>query len=140
MRLHREESGQTTVLILGLTAIILMLTAAIVSATSVNLQTRQLLADADGAASAAAASAQLAGPSPELSDQQVRAAAEEHLQEVAADQRHHNLRITTATGTADGQTVEVELAAEAELPVLRWVLPATVEVTAGSHARVGVER
>lgn len=139
-----DESGQTTVLILGVVTVVLMLSAVILGATTVNLAARQLLAEADGAASAAAHAAQsgVAGPSglPTASPEQVAAAAEAHLSETEAHQRHNNLTVTRAWVSATGETVHVELAATAELPVLGWVLPADVEVGADSHARLTLNR
>ncbi|WP_300343966.1 hypothetical protein [Nesterenkonia sp.] len=137
---HSDESGQTTVLILGVVAVVLMLTAAIISATSVNLAARQLLAEADAAASAAVYAAQTGGTVPRASSAEVLEAAEEHLLRSGAHQRHTELQVSRAWTSDSGQTVHVELTATAELPVLRWVLPAQVEVTADSHARVTVHR
>ena len=139
-----HESGHTTVLILGAITIVLMLSAVILGATAVNMTARQLLADADGAASAVAHSAQSngAGPSglPGVSSAEVAAAAESHLSHTGAHQRHHNLTVAGAWASSTGETVHVELAATAELPVLGWILPAHVEVTADSHARVTLHR
>lgn len=139
-----EESGQTTVLILGVVTIVLMLSAVILGATTVTMTARQLLAEADGAASAAAHAAQSggAGPSglPSASPGQIAAAAEDHLQQTQAHQRHRNLAVTSAWVSPTGETVHVELAATAELPVLGWVLPAGVEVSADSHARLTLNR
>lgn len=139
-----DESGQTTVLILGVLVIVLMLSAVIIGATTVNLAARQVLAEADGAASAAAHTAQSGGvgPSglPRAGSGQVAEAVEEHLQNSNAYSRHDNLTVSRAWASPTGQTVHVELAATTELPVLSWVLPAHVEVTGASHARVTVHR
>lgn len=139
-----EESGQTTVLILGVVTIVLMLSAVILGATSVNMAARQLLSEADGAASAAAYSAQSGATHatrlPHASTDQAAAAAEAHLRETQAHQRHTNLRVAGAWVSDSGETVHVELAATTELPVLGWVLPAQVEVRADSHARITINR
>ena len=139
-----DESGQTTVLILGVLAIVLMLSAVIVGATTVNLAARQVLAEADGAASAAAHAAQSGGvgPSglPRADSGRVAEAVADHLQNSDAHSRHGNLAVIRAWASPTGQTVHVELGATAELPVLSWVLPAEVEVTGASHARVTVHR
>lgn len=139
-----DESGQTTVLILGMVTIVLMLSAVILGATTVNVAARQLLAEADGAASAAAHTVQTStagsGSLPQASSAEVAAAAEQHLSLTDAHQRHDNLAVTGAWVSDSGQTVHVELAATAELPVLGWVLPAHVDVGADSHARVRLNR
>ncbi|MGO1522572.1 MAG: hypothetical protein ACTHWO_02460 [Nesterenkonia sp.] len=139
-----DESGQTSVLILGVLAIVLMLSAVILGATTVNLSARKLLAEADGAASAAAHTAQTSGIGPtglpQTDSGQVAEAAEEHLRSSQAHSRHDNLTVSRAWASPTGQTVHVELAATAELPLLSWVLPAEVEVTGASHARVTVHR
>lgn len=139
-----DESGQTTVLILGMVTIVLMLSAVILGVTTVNMAARQLLAEADGAASAAAHAAQSGGAGssglPGASSGQVAAAAEDHLRDTQAHQRHRNLAVTSAWVSPTGETVHVELSASAELPVLGWVLPASVEVSADSHARLTLNR
>lgn len=135
-----QESGQTTVLVLGMVAILLMLAAVIISATSVNVQARQLLSEADAAASAAAVSAQPVPGAPQLSQSQIRAAAEQYLEDAQADQRHLNVEVAEVWASEGGETLSVRLRAHAELPALRWVLPAQVEITAESHARITLTR
>ena len=135
-----EESGQTTVLILGLVTILLMLAAVIIGATSVNVQARQLLSEADAAASAAAASAQPAPGTPQLTQNQIRTAAEEYLADSGAHQRHAQVEVIDAWVSSGGETISVQLSAQAELPGLRWALPASVEITAESHARITISR
>lgn len=134
------ESGQATILILGVALILLMLSAVIIGASSVNLQARQLLSEADGAASAAAASAHTAGAGHTVSDAQAADAVRSHLDASEAYSRHHDLHIVSASTTDSGQSVSVELEAQAQLPVLRWVLPAQVPISAESHARITVRR
>lgn len=135
-----EESGQTTVLILGMVAILLMLAAVIIGATSVNVQARQLLSEADAAASAAAVSAQPVPGAPQLSQTQIRAAAEQYLEDAQAEQRHLNVEVAEVWASPGGETISVQLRAQAELPGLRWVLPARVEISAESRARITLTR
>lgn len=143
-RCRTDDSGQTTVLILGVVTVVLMLCAVILGATSVNLAARQLLAEADGAASAAAHAAQTSGSGasglPAAGPSQVAEAAEAHLQDSDAYDRHQNLAVTGSWVSSTGETVHVELSAVAELPALGWVLPEGVEVTAESHARITLNR
>ncbi|TLP96037.1 hypothetical protein FEF26_09615 [Nesterenkonia salmonea] len=135
-----DDSGQTTVLILGMVSILLMFTAVILGATVVNADARQLLSEADGAASAAAHSAQPAPGTPQITEQQIRSAAEQHLADAGAHERHTGLTVVGAGTSPGGETVYLQLRAEAELPGLRWVLPASVEITAESHARIAISR
>ncbi|TLP75487.1 hypothetical protein [Nesterenkonia sphaerica] len=135
-----DESGQTTVLILGMMTILLMFAAVILGATVVNGEARKLLSEADGAASAAAIAAQPAPGVPQISDQQIRAAAEQHFEQAGSHQRHVGLAVIEAGTSPGGETIHLRLRSEAQLPGLRWVLPAGVEVTAESHARVAINR
>lgn len=139
-RLHREEAGQSSVLILGLLVVLLLLIGAVSSATAVNLEARRLLSAADGAASAAAQSATASGPEPAVSESQVRAAAQDHLRISGAAERFSGLEVVHASTADGGSTARVGLAASVELPMLSWLLPAEVTVTAESHARVSLNR
>ncbi|GGE61345.1 pilus assembly protein TadG-related protein [Nesterenkonia cremea] len=138
--LQREDRGQSSVVILGMLVILLLTAAVVAGATAVNLEARKLLSAADGASSAAAQSASAAGASPSLSENQVRAAAQDYLSDSGAYQRFTAVEITQASTADGGATAQVELAAAVELPILSWVLPAQVTVTAESHARVSLNR
>lgn len=139
--LHTEERGQTTVLILGVFTVVLMLTAVILGVTVVNAEARKLLATADGAAAAAASAAQTSGQAaPQVSEEQVRHAAEAHLEAAGVDLQHPGVQVTDAWTSDGGETVHVRLGASVELPVLRWVLPAEVPITVDSHARITLDR
>lgn len=135
-----DETGQTTVLILGMVSVVLVFAAVILGATTVNAQARHLLSEADGAASAAALAAQPAPGTPQITEQQIRSAAEQHLAESGAHQRHRGLHVVDTGTSPGGETIYLQLSAQAELPGLRWVLPATIEVTAESHARIAINR
>ncbi|GAA1805490.1 hypothetical protein [Nesterenkonia flava] len=144
-RLFAQDTGQTTVLTLGVLTLALMLIAVIGGATAVNLEARKLLAAADGAASAAVVEAQISGagnrhPVPRLQEAQIRAAAEQYLLQTGADRRFDELRVSRAWTSDGAQTAHLELTAEVPLPVIRWVLPASVRVSAESHARVSLNR
>lgn len=138
--LQREERGQSSVLILGMLVVLLLTAAVVAGATAVNLEARKLLSAADGASSAAAQSASATGASPSLSENQVRAAAQDYLSDSGALQRFTAVEITHASTADGGATAQVELAAAVELPIISWVVPAQVTVTAESHARVSLNR
>lgn len=139
-RRTEDESGQISVLVLGMVLIVLMLTAVIFGATQVNLEARKLFSTADGAATAAAASVEPGHSIQVPAEAQLRAAVEDHLSVTGAHQNHYRLEIVRTWASDDGETVHVELAAAAELPVLRWIMPAEVPVVADSHARVTINR
>ncbi|MDO5492305.1 MAG: hypothetical protein Q4F53_01675 [Nesterenkonia sp.] len=136
-----DEEGQSTVLFLGMMLLVLSVVAVVVGATSVNLESRRLLAAADGAASAASLSATASGDArPTVSEGQALAAAEEYLYTSGADDRFDGVEITGVRVTDGGRTAHIELATSAELPMVSAVLPAEVTVTAESHARVTLRR
>ncbi|MFD5821023.1 pilus assembly protein TadG-related protein [Nesterenkonia xinjiangensis] len=139
-QLHDEESGQSTVLILGMILVVLMLVSVVVGATAVNLEARKLLSAADGAASAAAQSAAGAGSAPTLTSSQVRAQAQDYLDASGAHGRLPGLEVTDAWVADGGQTAHVRLGASAELPILSWFLPAEIPISAESHSRVSLNR
>ncbi|WP_147105269.1 hypothetical protein [Nesterenkonia populi] len=140
-RLPHEESGQISILTLGFFALLLLLCAVVLGATAVNLQARQLLAEADGAVSAAVEHQSVApGRAPQLSDAQIRHRAQEHLELSGAHSRHDNLTVVAAWTGADGQTAHLRLGATAELPLAHRILPARVELVQESHTRLEVDR
>lgn len=134
------ESGHTSVLILGVTLVILMFASVILGATAVTSEARRLLATADGVASAAASEVPTGAVLPTADAAQIGRSAQNHLVAVEADTRHRGLEISAAEARDEGQSVYIQLRASVEIPVLRWVLPAEVTVTADSQARVTVLR
>ncbi|WP_218220226.1 hypothetical protein [Nesterenkonia sp. Act20] len=141
-RLHAEEEGQSSVLILGLLLVVLLLVAAMAGATAVNLEARKLLSTADGAASAAAQAAQqgVSGPTPKVSAAQVRAQAETYLAASGAHGQFSSLAVSRAWVSDGGETAHVELAAVVDLPMVSAILPAQVSISVESHARVSLNR
>lgn len=136
-----QEEGQSTVLFLGMMVLVLSVVAVIVGATAVNLESRRLLAAADGAASAASLSATASGDArPTVSEGQALAAAEEYLYTSGAQERFDGVEITGVEVTDGGRTAHIELSTTAELPMVSAVLPAEVAVSAESHARVTLRR
>lgn len=135
-----EETGQSTVLILGMVLIVLMVATVVIGATTVNLEARKLLSAADGAASAAAQSAAAAGTSPSLSSAQVLAQAQDYLTSSGADQRFPGVEVSEAWVSDAGDTAHVRLSSSAELPMVNWFLPLEVPVSVESHARVSLNR
>lgn len=141
-RLHAQDAGQTSVLVLGMLLVVLLLVAVMAGATAVNLEARKLLSAADGAASAAAQAAEqgASGPTPRVSSDQVRAQAQNYLAVSGADERFNGVVVSRAWVTDAGETAHVELAAVVDLPVVSAILPARVPISVESHARVSLNR
>ena len=141
-RVHTEEAGQSSVLILGMLLVVLLLVAVMTGATAVNLEARKLLSAADGAASAAAQAAEHGSstPTPRVSADQVRAQAQNYLTVSGAHGRFDDLAVSRTWVTDSGETAHVELAAVVDLPMVSAILPAQVPIRVESHARVSLNR
>lgn len=137
-----EDTGQSSVLILGMLLVVLLLVAVMAGATAVNLEARKLLSAADGAASAAAQAAEqgVSGPTPRVSGDQVRAQAQNYLAVSGAHTRFNDLTVSRTWVTDAGETAHVELAAVVDLPMVSAILPAQVSISVESHARVSLNR
>ena len=131
-----SETGSITLLSIAFGALALLLMTAVVSATSVHLEQKRLLALADALALEAADSLDLAafyrGEAPRpthdgvvpLTDADVRRAVEEYLSEHrAVAVRHEGLRVTEAVSD-DGRTARIGLAAVARPPLISWITAA----------------
>lgn len=137
MRRLREDSGQTSVFIIGVTVVILLFALTIAAITSVTLQHRKLLSLADSAAQTAATGFTLADPqelSISITQETATRNINQHFEDVAASQRFTNLQILSVRVAGD-TTVTVELAATANPPIVNWLLPSGVQVVAEGTAR-----
>ncbi|HEY3437881.1 MAG TPA: hypothetical protein VGK35_09355 [Actinotalea sp.] len=130
-------------------ALALLLITIVVSATSIHLERKRLLALADLTALAAAdtldADSYYSGegrdldtPPVVLTPSGVRATVEDRLQAAPEATRFEDLTVLTAT-TPDGRTAVVSLGAPARPPFLTWVLApwsdgVALEVTARARA------
>lgn len=143
----RDEGGQLTLLILGLTVIAMTLVIGGLAVTSVQISRMRLLDAADSAAldatdeSAVLVYERGVGRDLPLDDATVQASASEHL---ASRPRPHGLEswgVASGTGSPDGQTAVVRLTGEADLPLIGGLLSSmggSVTVTVESRARAGV--
>ena len=138
------ESGQITLLVLGLTIVAILLVVGTAAVTSAQLSRMRLLDAADGAALDAADSLDLSaydrglGDSVAVSDDAVRATAERYLAERALPVGMRDWAVAAGTGTTDGQTAVVRLVGTADLPLVGGLLDslgAEVTITVESHAR-----
>lgn len=136
----RDDNGQLTVLILGLTVIAMTVIIGGLAVTSVQISRMRLLDAADAAALAATdeGAEQIydggLDQSLPLTDEVVRSVAVEHL---AGRERPHGLEswsVAGGTGTPDGRTVVVRLSGEADLPMVGGLIRSL-----GGSVTVGVE-
>lgn len=116
---RRDEQGQMTVLIIGFTAIILLMIVVVTDISKVFLVRRELDATADGAVLAAAngLAAIYAQPAAdgnaELDPDQARRLTADYLDQVAASNRFDGL---DWSADVDGTTVTVRLTSTVDLP------------------------
>ena len=133
----RDDTGQTSVFVIGVTVIILLFALTIAAIMSVTLQHRKLLSLADSAAQSAATAFTLADPEElalKITHETATSQVNQHLTDVQAADRFPHLRVEQVRVTGD-TTVTVQLSATAHPPVVNWVLPAGVVVTAEGTAR-----
>lgn len=142
---HSDE-GQTTVLVVGLSAICILLATVILAATTINIEARRLLSLADGASAAAADSFTLAvgdepsASSPVLTSDRAAATVQQYLESAAAGSRFEHLQVEQVRVGDQGQTVEVILTATARPPIVNIVVPDGVTVLATSSSRTALTR
>lgn len=142
------EEGQVMILVLGYTVLCLLVITVVAAVSGVYIGQKKLLSAADGAAAAAADSFALGAasgggtgvPRPELDDRTVAAAVAEYLARTGAATRFEDLAVLQAGGSADGQTAEVTLSAVVRPPIINWIIPAGIPVTAASDARTTLTR
>lgn len=140
-RSGQQESGQISVLLVGLLAIALMLVLGVVGATSVQLSRIHLLDAADAAALAASDTVDAdtlyqagLGEGVPLTSTGVRSAARDHLAQQPVPDRVSSWWIAEGTGTPDARTAVVRIQGDAKIPVVSGILSAF-----GGHVRITVE-
>ena len=141
-----RDDGQTTIVLLGFTLVTLLLTITIMAITSVYIGERKLQSLADRASSAAADTftdldrSEGAAPSPILTHDGVAGAASSYLGTVGAFDEVEQLSLGAPTGTPDGLTAQVTLEAVVHPPVVNFIIPAGVPITATGDARAVMGR
>lgn len=138
------EAGQVTLLILGMAMVVVMLIGGTVAVTSAQLSRMRLLDAADGAALDAADSLDstayrkgLAAAVP-VSDATVRQTAEAYLAERSRPPGVSIWRVSSGTGSPDGQSAVVRITGQLELPIVGGLLRGLrhpVIITVESRAR-----
>lgn len=134
---YSNDAGQTSVFVIGVTVIILLFTLTIAAIMAVTLQHRKLLSLADSAAQSAATAFTLDDPeelSLTITHETATKQVSQHLDNVDAAQRFPNLNVQQVR-VNDDTTVTVQLTATAHPPVVNWILPSGVIVTAEGTAR-----
>lgn len=125
-----EDRGSITLLTIALGVIAAALVVVVAAASVVHLERKRLLSLADGAAADAATAIELAAyyavESPDtevpLTDVTVREAVDAHLASAPAAARLRDLRVVEPTGSPDGTSAEVSLAAVARPTFVPWML------------------
>lgn len=142
-----EESGQTTILIIGYLLLSLLVIAAVTAASAVYLGHKRLLSVADSASAFAADSFSFvagaestAFPGVSLSDERVRNAARRYLEENRTAESFDRLGLAERTGSPDSISATVVLTAVVRLPVVGLLLPEGIQITASSTARPQLRR
>ena len=143
-----SEAGQVGVLIIGYVLLALLLITVIAAASSVYLGHKKLLSAADGAALAAADTfslSQVQGsggdtPAAVLESSRVTAEVQRYLAERGAGERIESLQIAAETGTPDGRTARVVLTAVVHPPIVNFLVPDGVRISAESDARARLTR
>ena len=132
------------VLIIGYVLLALLVTTAVMAASSLYLEHKKLLSAADGASVAAADSYTLGqveteggSPTAVLNGARVRSVAADYL--IRNDAHAHGsldgLAVAPATGSPDGSTAVVVLTAEVHPPIANFLIPDGIRIEATSTAR-----
>lgn len=145
MQRHDRESGQISILVVGLVAVCLSIVLGVVGVTSVQLSRIHVLDAADAAALDASDALALeraygegVGAGVLLTDATVAEAAVAHLSGRDRPTRLSSWEIAPGTGSPDGRTAVVVVRGTARIPVISSVLKAFgggVSVTMTSSAR-----
>lgn len=141
-REYGAEDGQMMVLIVGYVLLALLVTTAVMAASSLYIEHKKLLSMADGASVAAADSYMLGqvetqggSPTAVLNGGRVRNVAADYLNRNGAHARFDSLAVAPGTGSPDGSTAVVALSAEVHPPIVNFLIPDGIRIEATSTAR-----
>lgn len=140
------EDGQSMILIIGFTVIILLAVSATLAATAVNAEARKLLSVADSAVAAAADSFSVRNEGEVrdvglfLSGPAVHAAAAQYVNDVGAAATFEGFAISAATADSAGTTAYVRLRAVVRPPLVGWFVPGGIPITVESSSRTSLTR
>ncbi len=143
----RDDRGQLSILILGLTVIAMTLIIGGLAVTSVQISRMQLLDAADSAALEATDEGAERiydtglGETLPVTDEIVQRSAAEHLASRDRPYRLESWQVAPGTGSPDNRTAVVRLTGEADLPLVGGLLESlggSVTITVESRARADV--
>lgn len=136
------EDGQVGILVIGYMLVSLLVVSVVMGASALYLGHKKLLSAADGAALAAADTFSLGdvaspgeGPAAVLSPAAVQAEVNRYLALTDAADRMAGLSVDAETGTADGRTAKVVLTGVVHPPLVNFLIPDGIPITAVSEAR-----
>lgn len=136
------EDGQVAVLIIGYFLVSLLAVTVVMGASTLYLGHKKLLSTADGAALAAADTFSLGagagpseGPAAVLAPAAVQAEVNRYLALTNAADRLPGLAVAAETGTADGRTARVVLTGVVHPPLVNFLVPDGIPITAVAEAR-----
>ena len=136
------EEGQIGVLIIGYLLVSLLVITVVMGASSLYLGHKKLLSTADGAALAAADTFSLGesgdpagGPAAVLAPAAVQSEVHRYLSATNAAERLPGLAVADETGTADGRTARVVLTGVVHPPLVNFLVPDGIPITAVAEAR-----
>lgn len=136
------EEGQIGVLIIGYMLVSLLVVTVVMGASALYLGHKKLLSTADGAALAAADTFSLgpsgnpAGwPAAVLTPAAVQGEVDRYLSATNAAARLPGLSVAAETGTADGRTARVVLTGVVHPPLVNFLVPDGIPITAVAEAR-----
>lgn len=136
------DEGQIGVLIIGYLLVSLLVLTVVMGASALYLGHKKLLSAADGAALAAADTFSLGqgsgaggAPAAVLSPAAVQAEVNRYLADTNAAVRLPALGVDRETGTSDGRTAKVVLTGVVHPPLVNFLVPDGIPITAVSEAR-----
>jgi len=138
----RTDEGQTSVFTIGVTVVVLLVALTISAIMSVTLQHRKLLSLADSAAQSAATAFTIADPlegTLTITDASAKHEVQEHMRMLGAAEYLSDLNIESVH-VEGGTTVLVRLSATAHPPIVNFVIPAGIQVSAEGTARTRLEQ
>ncbi|WP_394938795.1 pilus assembly protein TadG-related protein [Psychromicrobium sp. YIM B11713] len=139
-----EESGQIMVLVIGYVLLTLLVVCVVTAVSAVYLEAKRLLSLADSTAAVAVEGTQLtsdgAAPHLRLDNAMVTAAAELYLERAEVSERFDQLEISTLTGSPDGRSARVVLTAVVHPPLISFLLPEGIQISAESVSRPQLSR
>lgn len=140
------ERGQTMILIIGYVVLTLLVVSVVTGASAVYIGHKKLLSVADSAAAAAADSFSLGTasetnePVVSLDREQVRSVVQRYLKNNVALNSFDELTISAKTGTDDARSATVTLGAIVHPPIINFLIPAGISISATSTARPQLRR